>query len=115
MDYKKCTQCKQKKELDDFYICRNKNRAVYKSECKRCTIRRNAKYFAKKNKPKTNRAGDPKYRAYQREYYARNQEKFKEYRQRFNVTHPDYFNKRYRRLKKEQRDAQLARTERDVA
>ena len=88
MESKVCTRCKTEKDADkDFYMCQGKHR----SECKACTIRKNAVY-QKRNKPWRDRLIDEQEkRAYMTKYYNANKEKFVEYRRKFKEKNPNYF------------------------
>lgn len=91
MRKKVCTQCKENKWLTDFYVSNKPGRGPsYKSECKKCGYERSRERINRTRKKK-NQGGDPVYQAYQREYYQKNIEKFKEYRRLFLIRNPDYF------------------------
>lgn len=95
---KVCSRCMSKKLLrTDFYMCEG----IYRSECKACTIKRNTKN-QRASKIWKNRLFDPKkQRKYQLAYYAKNKEKFAEYRRRFREKHPNY-NTNYGRRKRDE-------------
>lgn len=85
---RKCTRCGEIKDQHmDFYLCRN----IVRSECKKCTIKRNVKYQKDNNSWKTHHGGDENRRAYMRSYYAKNKEKFSKYRKEFKEKYPDYY------------------------
>lgn len=95
MSKKACTLCGQFKEIEDFYVCMGKIRP----DCKICTIKRNTRYQAK-NKTWLDRDVDlDARRAYSRAYYAKNKEKYAEYRRAFNEKHPGYFKNYQQQLK----------------
>jgi hypothetical protein len=86
--FKTCTKCQQYKELTEgFYKCAGK----YKSECKKCTIKRNVKYQQEQQSWKYRYKDDDTRKLYMRNYYSKNKEKFAEYRRRFIERFPGYF------------------------
>ena len=91
-----CSRCNEAKvEKKDFYCCRG----FYRSECKKCTIKKNVRY-QKVTKPWLNRFvdGDEK-RSYMVDYYSKNKAKFAEYRRKFRELYPDYYKDYNRNLK----------------
>ena len=99
MDTKACSRCKSTKdELKDFYICQGK----FRSECKVCTIKKNASY-QRKAKPWKNRIVDEEEkRSYMTQYYRKNKPKFAEYRRKFRERYPDYYKEYFRKKKNPQ-------------
>ena len=95
---KRCSKCHQyKDESKDFYVCLG----TIRGECKKCTVKRNVSY-QKKNKSWRNRFVDEeRQRSYMVDYYAKNKEKFAEYKRKFKEKNPDYFREWHMR-KKEQ-------------
>lgn len=110
---KKCTVCKQMKSLEDYYVCKNKGKYFFKSECKKCTTIRNAK-ITRKKKRVCSRSGNPAYQAYQRKYYAENEQKFAKYRIEFRQRHPDYFKDRYAKYKAQKKMVKDSLTDADI-
>lgn len=94
-----CSKCNSaKNSLTDFYFCQGKMR----SECKSCTIRKNVRY-QKRVKAWLHRfVDDEEQRSYMVDYYAKNKEKFAEYRRKFKEKYPDYY-KEYSRKRKNER------------
>ncbi len=90
-----CSKCKKEKEVQDFYSCAGK----WRSECKKCTIKRNVKYQRRVRAWRTRYGGDDERREYMRTYYAQNKDKFAEYRKRFVEKYPDYYTQYCRRKK----------------
>lgn len=89
---KKCTACNKYKDIEDFYLCAGK----YRSQCKACTILYNRNRQKTKNiNWKDRYSDDETRRAYMREYYSKNAEKFAIYRQTFRDKHPGYANDYY--------------------
>lgn len=88
-----CSICHQDKPYDDYYCWRG----TYRGECKKCTIRKNVK--RKKEKGSGTVDLDAR-RQYHREYYAKNKEKFKEYRKAFLERHPSYYKDQYQKSKR---------------
>ncbi len=99
VDSKTCTHCKTPKDpRHEFYMCQGKLR----SECKACTIQKNARY-QRRVKPWKNRSVDlAKNRAYMGEYYRNNREKFAQYRQTFKEKYPDYYRDYFQKRKNPQ-------------
>lgn len=90
-----CSKCNTAKDSDSFYSSKGKIR----SECKACTIKKNV-YYQKKTKSWKNRFIDSdEKRSYMVDYYAKNRDKFAEYRKTFREKHPEYF-KLYSRKRK---------------
>lgn len=95
-DCKICSKCNQAKNPDtDFYWCAGKLR----SECKKCTIRRNIRYQKQTEAWKHRFVDGDVRRSYMAEYYANNKEKFDEYRKKFRERNPDYYREYFRRRK----------------
>lgn len=116
---KLCTKCKETKWLSEFYISHKPGRGPsYKSECKRCGNSR-ARESILRHRKKKNEGGDPVYQAYQRAYYQKNIERFREYRRQFLFKNPDYFKckskERYQRIKQESTEAKCALHDKDCA
>lgn len=112
---KGCTICKSVKPLTEFYRCLNGARGyVFKSECKECTIQRNSSSEKKSHYTKK-RSGDPKYQEYQREYYRKNIEKFRKYRNEFKLRHPEYHKHRYAKRQEEKQLVKQALRENDIS
>lgn len=100
-DLKICSKCHQEKEAKiDYYLCAGK----WRSECKRCTIKRNVLYQNEIKSWKYRYENDEARRTYMREYYAKNKEKFAKYRDEFRLRHPEYY-KEYFRTRKENKNA----------
>lgn len=99
-DLKICSKCnKAKKATQDFYLCSGR----WRSECKKCTVKRNVKYQRKIRAWKTRYVDDEARRAYMRDYYAKNKEKFAQYREEFRERYPDYYTL-YFRARREKRN-----------
>ncbi len=92
---KTCSKCKKTKDIDLFYICQGKHR----SECKACTIKKNVAYQREVKTWKNRFVDNDEQRSYMVEYYAKNKEKFAEYRKQFKVRYPEYY-KEYARNRK---------------
>ncbi len=95
---KKCTKCCEDKEINDFYMCAGK----YRSECKRCTIKRNSKYQIKNQTWKHRFEDEDARKAYMQKYYSKNREKFAMYRAEFKARNPDYYKNYTKRRKQKQ-------------
>lgn len=93
-EFKECTSCEKVKEKRlDFYLQGNS----YTSECKACRIKRSSAY-AKKAQPWKKKSKDREaYNKYAREYYAKNKERFKKYRDNFKNQFPEYHKEYYRK------------------
>ena len=92
---KHCKRCEETKLLEDFYVCKGRMRP----ECKQCTIKQNSEHQKKKKPWRTRNIDHDSHKLYMREYYARNKDKFKIYRERFKEKFPGYFtaySKKYR-------------------
>lgn len=113
MKKKICTCCITLKPIKDYYTSRRTPTIIYKSECKKCTISRNQATINRKRRKKK-MGGDPRYQAYQNDYYQKNKEKFRQYRLEFKERHPDYGKQRYWKAKDKRIKAQEALTERDI-
>lgn len=97
-EMKTCSRCmKDKIKYMDFYMCQDK----YRSECKRCTIKKNIQYQKKIQSWKNRCIDNIELKKYMTEYYANNKEKFAEYRKRFKEKNPDYYKNYSRRRKNE--------------
>lgn len=98
-EIKICSKCHAaKSSITDFYKCQGKIR----SECKSCTIRKNVLY-QKQNKAWLQRFVDSEQqKSYMVDYYAKNKEKFAEYRRKFKERNPEY-HKEYARKRKNER------------
>ena len=79
----------------DFYLCQGKPR----SECKQCTIDKNIRYQKRVKAWKHRFINDEERRSYMTEYYAKNKEKFAEYRLTFKKKYPEYHKEYSRNLK----------------
>lgn len=91
----KCSKCRIDKLPTDFYS----SKGITRSQCKHCVIRANVRY-QQANSTWLDRDTDPDARkAYMREYYKKNPEKYVEYRMRFAAKHPEYHKLRKRKLK----------------
>lgn len=109
-----CTKCGEEKKISQFYFWKNPaGTRVFKSECKPCTISRNALSSKKRRAPRK-RSGNPIYQEYQRIYYSLNKEKFKHYRTEFKERHPDYHKNLYWKAKEAMTIAKEALKERDI-
>lgn len=96
-EMKKCKRCHQTKEaMTDFYMCSGK----WRSECKKCTIKRNVKYQLQFKPWRSRYVDDNARRIYMRAYYKKNREKFAQYRADFIARNPEYF-RDYHRMRKE--------------
>ena len=90
-EIKICSKCGIEKELPgDFYMCSG----IYRSECKKCTIRVNGRYQSDK-KIWLNRGEEHK--EYMRKYRAENKEKFAAYRRAHKERDPDYWKKYFKK------------------
>lgn len=95
-EYKKCSQCRESKEVSqEFYQCAG----LYRSECKKCTIKKNVRYQKKNQVWKYRLVDDDFKKLYMREYYAKNKERFADYRSKFKEKYPEYYKKYYRKKK----------------
>ena len=95
-DVKVCSKCFEAKiAFLDFYMCQGK----FRSECKRCTIKKNVKYQRTVQAWKYRFVDNDERKSYMVEYYARNKEKFAAYRKKFKEKHPGY-HKLYARARK---------------
>ena len=92
---KTCSKCRNEKEETDFYRCLGKIRG----ECKKCTSKRNTLYQKKNEYWKRRYVDGDSARSYQREYYAKNKEKFAAYRAEFKLRYPDYYKEYFRKQK----------------
>jgi len=95
-ELKVCTRCGEEKDASkDFYFCSGQRR----SECKKCTIKRNVGYQKKAQTWKYRCVEGDDRRPYMREYYSKNKEKFTEYRSKFREKNPEYYREYYRNKK----------------
>ena len=93
-----CSKCAKAKEpMKDFYLCSGKWRA----ECKVCTIKRNCRYQRETEAWKHRYPDDETRNKYCREYYAKNKERFAQYRKEFAERHPGYYQEYYERRRRE--------------
>jgi hypothetical protein len=72
---------------NEFYFSKGKIR----SECKKCTIKRNLAYQKKAQSWKKRCSNYSDHREYMLNYYADNRDKFAEYRRTFLEKHPGYY------------------------
>jgi len=102
-----CTKCLLEKNiLYDYYV----NQGCMRSECKACTIKRNSTR-QKLSQPWKNRFADEETRkAYAREYYNKNKEKFANYRAEFIKRNPDYYKMYFRDKKNEKNEVRGSET-----
>lgn len=85
MTEKKCTKCLEVKSINEFYLS-----TFVRSECKNCTrthVKKNQKPYKERYPTKESKAG---LNAYQKDYYSKNKEKMREYRETFNKKNPGY-------------------------
>jgi len=100
VDFKRCTKCHETKETArDFYLCGDK----WRSECRKCTIKRNVIYQRKINSWRSRFGSDEIRKSYMRDYYSKNKEKFAKYRAEFRERFPNYYKEYFknRDLKKD--------------
>ncbi len=98
---KKCSKCRQSKDQHlDFYV----NQGRIRSECKVCTIKRNVKRQKLLQPWKHRFADEISRKEYAKEYYAKNRERFAQYRADFRKKNPEYY-KMYARNKKNKKDS----------
>ena len=96
---KTCSRCFCKKILHmDFYMCQG----VYRSECKKCTIKKNVAYQKRVGRWKERFIDEDDRKAYMKKYYEANKEKFAAYREAFRNKNPEYY-KLYARNKKNEK------------
>ncbi len=101
MTDKTCTGCHKAKDREkDFYISQGRVR----SQCKECIIKKNVQYQIDTQAWLMRDSDDEQRRAYMVEYYAKNKEKFAEYRRKFKNSHPEYY-KVYARDRKDKKNA----------
>ena len=93
-----CKECSTEKNVEEFYFYNN----YYRSECKKCCIKKNSSNQKNKQLWKSRFSTIEEKRAYMREYYAKNKDKYKLYRERFAEKHPDYM-KRFAPKKEKER------------
>lgn len=94
-----CKLCLTEKEITDFYFYKTYAR----SECKSCSKKKNAIYQKKREGWRSKFATVEEKRAYMRQYYADNKEKYREYRETFSSKHPNYLRERAIRKKEKER------------
>lgn len=95
-DMKVCSKCHEEKELrQDFYMCAGR----WRSECKKCTIKRNVRYQRKVKSWKYRYSDDISRKLYMRTYYGKNKEKFAKYRADFRTRFPEYYKEYFRKRK----------------
>jgi hypothetical protein len=98
-----CSHCGRPKNQDaDFYVCSGRIRA----ECKQCTIRKVVHYQKKLRVWRLENVNPLELREYMHEYYAKNKDKFAEYRRRFNEKYPGYY-KRYNKGSRKNRSGAM--------
>ncbi len=89
----------------------------YRSECKTCQSMKGRYARLKKKKLKTKRWLEPAQQQYQKEYYAKNKDKYVLNRQKIVARDPDYFRRKSRerkvRLKLEKQAAEGALLDKD--
>ena len=87
---KVCSRCQERKLLrTDFYMCSGR----YRSECKKCSSKFAVIRQRETEAWKTRFATHEERKSYANQYYAKNKDKFAEYRRRFKERHPDYYKK----------------------
>lgn len=96
MALKICSKCRQSK---DAYLDYYGNQGNMRSECKSCTIKRNVKRQKLLQSWKYRFADEVSRKEYAKEYYAKNRERFAQYRAEFKKRNPEYY-KMYSRNKK---------------
>lgn len=95
-EIKICSRCNSAKDAQtDFYICKGKRR----SECKKCTIKKNVRYQKRVESWKHRFVDNDEKRSYMADYYIKHKEKFIEYRRKFKERHPDYYKEYFRNRK----------------
>lgn len=92
-----CAKCHEAKDTGTCFYC---YKGVYRSECKKCSIKRNGRHQFKNKTWKEREVDREARRVYMRAYYQKNKAKFAEYREEFREKYPDYY-KQYFRKKKE--------------
>jgi len=98
-----CTKCNEEKEMSSgFYQWCGR----WRSECKKCTIKKNNRHQKKIKSWKTRHVDEDSRKIYSRQYYEKNKEKFEKYRATFNERHPEYY-KIYFRNRREEKNASL--------
>lgn len=106
---KVCTVCHQDKDLSQFYCYKGH----YRGECKKCKGKKNVAQ-SKRRATQKSELDKEQTRIYARAYYARNKQKFEEYRKTFSERHPDY-HKMYARAKKERQPNDRRSTRQSIA
>lgn len=86
-----CTTCYILKEESEFYRCSG----LLRGECKECVIKKNVAHQNKTKPWRSKTADKEKRRAYQRDYYAKNKDRFLKYRTDFKQRHPNYYKEYY--------------------
>lgn len=93
-----CSKCHEAKDADnEFYNFKSK----YRSECKKCTIKRNVIYQKVNKSWKSRYKDDDTRRAYMREYYNKNKEKYATYRNEFKTRYPLYYREYFKTKKRD--------------
>lgn len=93
---KTCSVCRQLKDEATEFYCYKGN---YRGNCKTCHVKKSVIY-QRENETWKNKFIDDEHRVhYLRDYYAKNKEKFAEYRRIYKEKHPDY-HKDYARKRK---------------
>lgn len=96
IDMKICSQCYECKLIDgEYYLWQGRPR----SECKRCTIKRNVRYQKRVKAWRHRYVDEEARRLYMREYYNQNKEKFAKYRSEFKARNPEYYKEYFRKRK----------------
>jgi len=91
-----CSKCNEAKDKNaDYYFIKGNAR----SDCKKCTIKRNILYQRSVQKWKHRYVDNDTQRSYMVEYYRKNKEKFAAYRRKFKEEYPEYY-KNYARARK---------------
>lgn len=104
-EIRKCGNCNQKKSLAEHFYC---YQGRYRSQCKKCTIRKNALHQKETQAWKRKTEDGTDRRAYYNRYYAENKAKFAEYRSEFKERHPGYYKEYHRKRREEKRGAMTA-------
>lgn len=100
-DLKICSKCNCAKiSQTDFYMCQGR----WRSECKACTIRKNVRYQKRVKAWKYRFVDNDEKCSYMVDYYAKNKDKFAEYRRKFKERNPDYY-REYSRKRKDKKNA----------
>jgi hypothetical protein len=108
-DTKKCSKCHKSKIIHmDFYMCQGS----YRSECKMCTIKKNVAHQKKTKSWRHRFVDSDEKRLYSVDYYAKNKDKFAEYRRKFKERYPNYHKEYNQRRKMEKLEKEEARGKR---